>query len=291
VLAIVLAGIYMYPNILNNAGTQISVLGIPTQLLKYSSTVLPILLSVWVMSYVYNWIYKHTVEYLRVIVVPIVVLLVMTPLSLMVFGPIGYYIGIYAGKLFSWLFDVAPLIAGLVVGATRPFVVLTGMHMAISPVMINNIATLGYDMIGPVNCVATMAAAGMCFGTFLRAKKAENKASTFSAFISAFIGITEPALYGVAFRFKKPLYACMLGGGVSGAIVAVLGGHAVTYAMPSIISLSAYSGTIPTMCIGLAVSFVVSAVSAYMLGLDEDIAKDERALKAEKKAVKIGKKN
>jgi PTS system beta-glucosides-specific IIC component len=291
VLAIVLAGIYMYPNILNNAGTQISVLGIPTQLLKYSSTVLPILLSVWVMSYVYNWIYKHTVEYLRVIVVPIVVLLVMTPLSLMVFGPIGYYIGIYAGKLFSWLFDVAPLIAGLVVGATRPFVVLTGMHMAISPVMINNIATLGYDMIGPVNCVATMAAAGMCFGTFLRAKKAENKASTFSAFISAFIGITEPALYGVAFRFKKPLYACMLGGGVSGAIVAVLGGHAVTYAMPSIISLPAYSGTIPTMCIGLAVSFVVSAVSAYMLGLDEDIAKDERALKAEKKAVKIGKKN
>jgi PTS system beta-glucosides-specific IIC component len=83
----------------------------------------------------------------------------------------------------------------------------------------------------------------------------------------------------------------MLGGGVSGAIVAVLGGHAVTYAMPSIISLPAYSGTIPTMCIGLAVSFVVSAVSAYMLGLDEDIAKDERALKAEKKAVKIGKKN
>lgn len=290
VLAAVLAGIYLYPSILNNAGTTISILGIPTQLVKYSSTVLPILLSVWVMSYVYKWIYKHCVEYLRVVVVPIVVLLVMAPLSLMVFGPIGYYVGIYAGKLFSWLFGFAPLLAGLVIGATRPFVVLTGMHMAISPVMINNIATLGYDMIGPVNCVATMAAAGMCFGTFLRARKADNKASTFSAFISAFIGITEPALYGVAFRFKKPLYACMIGGGISGAFIAAFGGKAVTYAMPSIISLAAYSGTIPVMLIGLLISFVVSAVSAYLLGLDESIEKDERAKKAEQKAVKLGKK-
>lgn len=289
ILAVTLAGIYLYPSILNNAGTTISVLGIPVTLVKYSSSVLPILLSVWIMSYVYRWIYKHTVEYLRVIVVPIVVLLVMAPLSIMVLGPLGYYVGLGVGKVFSWLFDVAPLLAGIVVGGTRPFVVLTGMHMAISPIMINNIATLGYDMMGPVNCVATMAAAGMCFGTFLRAKKADNKSSIFSAFISAFIGITEPALYGVAFRFKKPLYACMLGGAVSGAIVAVMGGHAVTYAMPSIISLPAYSGTIPTMLLGLAVSFVVSAASAYLFGLDESLAKDARAEQAEKKGFQLKK--
>lgn len=89
----------------------------------------------------------------------------------------------------------------------------------------------------PVDCVATMAAAGMCFGVFLRAKKAENKSSTFSAFISAFIGITEPALYGVAFRFKKPLLACIIGGGISGAFVAMMQAKAITYAMPAIISL------------------------------------------------------
>lgn len=288
VLAVVLAGIYLYPTILNNAGTQMSILGIPVELLSYSSTVVPILLSVWIMSYVYRFVYQHTVEYLRVVVVPIVVLVIMAPLGLIVFGPIGYYAGVYVGQFFMWLFEVAPLIAGIVIGATRPFVILAGMHMAMSPVMINNIATLGYDMIGPVNCVATMAAAGMCFGVFLRAKKADNRSASFSAFISGFIGITEPALYGVAFRFKRPLWACMIGGGVSGAIVAVLGGHAVSYAMPSIVSIAAYSGTIPIMLIGLAVSFVVSAGCAFAFGIDEGIGKDARAIEAEKKAVKIG---
>lgn len=288
VLAVVLAGIYLYPTILNNAGSQITILGIPTELLSYSSTVVPILLSVWVMSHVYRFVYQHTIEYLRVIVVPIAVLIIMAPLGLIVFGPLGYYAGVYVGQFFMWLFDAAPLLAGLIIGATRPFIILAGMHMAMSPVMINNIATLGYDMIGPVNCVATMAAAGMCFGVFLKAKKADNKSASFSAFISGFIGITEPALYGVAFRFKRPLWACMLGGGISGAIVATLGGHAVSYAMPSIVSIAAYSGTIPIMLTGLAVSFAVSAGCAYVFGIDEGIEKDARAREAEKKAVRIG---
>ena len=125
----------------------------------------------------------------------------------------------------------------------------------------------------------------MCFGVFLRAKKAENKSSTFSAFISAFIGITEPALYGVAFRFKKPLLACIIGGGISGAFVAMMQAKAITYAMPAIISLPAYTGSIPVMLIGLAISFVVSAGCAYALGLDENIKKDQRAAEAEKKAI------
>lgn len=287
VIAMLLAGIYLYPTVLAGAGTNIMIFGISVPLLKYSSTVLPILLSVWILSYLYKWVYQHTISYLRVIVVPIIVLLIMAPLSLMVFGPLGYYGGIGLGKIISALFNVSPLLAGILVGSTRPFVILTGMHLAVAPIMINNIATLGYDMIGPVNCVATMAAAGMCFGVFLKARKNENKSSALSAFISGFIGITEPALYGIAFRYKTPLYACMIGGEVSGAFVAAMGGKAISYAMPSIISLPAYSGTIPTMLISLGISFVVSSVCAYILGMDENIEKDSKALEAEKKGVHL----
>ena len=284
-MAVVLAGIYMYPTIIAGAGSSVEIFGIHVTLVKYSSTVIPILLSVWIMSYVYRFIYAHTVSFLRVVVVPIVTLLVMAPLSLMILGPLGYYAGIGVGECFKWLFNVAPWLGGLIDGATRPFVILTGMHMAMTPIKLGNLSTLGYDMLAPVDCVATMAAAGMCFGVFLRAKKAENKSSTFSAFISAFIGITEPALYGVAFRFKKPLLACIIGGGISGAFVAMMQAKAITYAMPAIISIPAYTGSIPVMLIGLAISFVASAGCAYALGLDENIKKDQRAAEAEKKAI------
>ena len=285
VMAIVIAGIYMYPTVIEGAGTQASLFGINFYLVKYSSTVLPIIVSVWLMSYVYKFFSKHTPSFLRVVVVPIATLLIMAPLSLVVIGPLGYNVGIYVGEFFKWLFDVAPWLGGLIDGATRPLVVFTGTHMMLSPVMINNIETLGYDMLGPVHCVATMAAAGMCFGAFLKARKENNKTAIFSSFISAFIGITEPALYGVAFRFKKPLIALMIGGGVSGALVAMMGAKAISFAMPSIISLPVYTGSIPTILIGLLIAFVLTAGLTYMIGFDEGIEKNAKAIEAEKKNI------
>ena len=130
-----------------------------------------------------------------------------------------------------------------------------------------------------------MAAAGMCFGAFLKARKENNKTAIFSSFISAFIGITEPALYGVAFRFKKPLIALMIGGGVSGALVAMMGAKAISFAMPSIISLPVYTGSIPTILIGLLIAFVFTSGLTYMIGFDEGIEKDAKAIEAEKKNI------
>lgn len=270
IMAMCIAGIYMYPTVLNGAGTTASFLGFNFPLLRYSSTVLPIIISVWLMSYVYKFLSKHVPSFLRVVLVPIGTLLVIAPISLIIVGPIGSYIGTLLGSFFKMLFETAPWLGGLIAGLTRPLVVFVGAHMMITPILINNIETLGYDMIGPVFCVATMATAGMCFGAFLKAKKENNKTAMFSSFISAFIGITEPALYGVAFRYKKPLYALMIGGGVAGALVALLGGKAVSFAMPSIISLPVYAGTIPAMLVGLAVAFVLTAVLTYVFGFEEE---------------------
>ncbi|UUX35181.1 PTS transporter subunit EIIC [Fundicoccus culcitae] len=286
IMSLLMAGIYLYPSIINNAGQSIDVFGINVPLLRYSATVLPILLSVWIVSKLHPWVEKRVVSYLRVVLVPVIVLIIMTPINLMIFGPIGYYSGLGLGKVFEWLFATAPWLGGLVDGATRPFVILTGMHSVMGTIMINNIETLGYDMLGPVHAVASMAAAGMCFGVFLRAKDKEEKATFFSSFISAFIGITEPALYGIAFRFKKPLYALVIGGGVAGALVAVLDAKALSFAMPSIISLPVYAGSIPTMMIGFVVAFVLTAFLAYVFSYDESIEKDNRAIESEKKMIK-----
>ncbi len=287
IMALSVAGIFMYPTFLNNAGTQISILGIPFTCVKYSSQLLPILLTVWGMSYVYRWINKHCVEYLRIVVVPIITLFVTGSIGVMFIGPLGYNIGVYLGQAFDWLFVNVPWLAGLVDGATRPLVIFTGMHSTMGTIMMNSIANVGYEMLGPVHAICTMASAGMCFGAFLRAKDPNNKSTFFSTFISAFIGVTEPSLYCVAMRFKRSLVALMIGGGVSGALVAVLGAKATTFAMPSIISLPAYAGSISIMLVGFVVSFILTAVLTYVLGFDESIEMDERAKQAEKKAIKI----
>ena len=285
VMALVIAGIYMYPTILNNAGSSINVLGLDVTLIKYASTALPILLSVWIMGYIHRWLEKHIPSCLRVVLVSAILLLIMAPLNLIVIGPIGNTVAVFIGKAFQWLFDKAPVVGGFVDGFTRPLLVFTGTHVTLGPIMINNIQTLGYDMLSPVHCVQAMAAAGMCFGAFLKARNKDNKAANFSAFISAFIGITEPALYGVAFRFKKPLLALMVGGGVAGGFVAALGAKAISFAMPALISLPIYVGSIPTVLAGLVIAFVLTAALTYILGFDETIEKDQKAIEAEKKNV------
>lgn len=289
VLALIIAGIYMYPAIIDGAGTQASLFGYKFYLVKYASTVLPIIVSVWIMSYVFKWLSKVVPSYLRVVIVPLVTLAVMAPLSLVIIGPIGYNIGIYVGQFFKWIFTVAPVVGGFIDGSTRPLLVFTGTHMMISPVSINNIEVLGYDMLGPAHCAATYAGAGMCLGVFLKAKNANNKSSSFSALISGMVGITEPAIYGVAFRFKKPLIAMMIGGGIGGAITSLLGGKAIGFAMPSLLSLPAYTGSIPAVLTGITISFVLTAILTYILGFDENIEKDQKAIEAEKKNVTFGK--
>lgn len=273
ILAMVLAGIYMYPTIIAGAGTQISFWGVDFYLVKYASSVLPIMISVWIMSHLYRWLQNHVLKSLRVVIVPIVVLSVMAPLDLVIIGPLGYNLGNILGQGIRSLFGFSSLLGGVIYGAARQLLVFTGTHMALAPIIINNIETMGYDILGPVSAMSTYAVAGTCFGAFLKAKKAENKTTAFSTFVSAFIGITEPALYGMIFRFKKLLIPVCVGGAVGGAFVSALGAKVNSFVMSSLLSLPAYAGSIPTVLIGIVISFVISAVLAYMIGMEEKMEK------------------
>lgn len=203
---------------------------------------------------------------LRIVFTPTLTLLVMSVLCLGLIGPLGYNIGYYLGHGIAGVFNLSPVIGGFVLGAIRPLVILTGMQSVFTPIITNNIAVLGYDFISPVHTVATMAAAGICLGAFLKTRRKENKENYMSFFVSAFIGITEPALYGLAFRFRNQLAALMVSGGVSGAVVSALGAKKYASGMPSWITFPAYGDTIPALFAGLAVAFIVSVAMAWFLG-------------------------
>ena len=168
------------------------------------------------------------------------------------------------------LTETAPLLAGAVIGATRSLLVFTGMHLSLGAVCLQNITQYGYDYILPVNTMGTLAIVGTCLGVWVKAKKQENKSVAMSAFISSFIGITEPGIYGVLLKYKNALIADIIAGGVAGAFVAVGGGHATAYVNSCILSLPVFVGDgFVFVCIGMAIAAALGFGLVMVMGIDE----------------------
>ena len=273
-MALVIAGILLYPTMTagQSAGSDpMYLFGVlPIPFAKYSASSIPIILSVWVMSYVYKYVDKFIPKMLRLVFAPLVTVLIMAPVALVVTGPIANYLAQAIATLFTWLFTVSPLIAGAVIGATRSLLVFTGMHLSLGAVCLNNISVLGYDYILPVNTMGTMAIVGCCLGVWICAKKSENKEIGMSTFVSSFLGITEPGIYGVLMTFRTALIADIIAGGIAGGFVATIGCHAYAYVNSCILSLPVFvDENFVFMCIGMALATALGCGLTIFFGLDE----------------------
>lgn len=273
-IALALAGILLYPTMtagLAAKASPIHFLGLPIPFPKYASSSIPIILSVWVLSYVYPLVDRIIPKVLRLVFTPMFVILVMLPLELVAIAPAANYLGQGLAYIVTTLFKVSPILAGAVVGSTRPLVVLTGMHLSLGAICLQNLATYGYDTLLPINTMGTLAMAGAAFGTWFKSRKEETKSVSMSAGISAIIGITEPTIYGVLLKFRNTLIATMIGGGIAGAFVAFFKGTASAYANSCILSLPLFFGpALIYVCIGMAMAFVIAFVLVNVLGLSEE---------------------
>ena len=270
-LALMCAGFMLYPTMtagLAEGASPMSLFGLPIPFVKYASSSIPIILTVLVLKYVYQFFDKIIPQMLKLVFVPMFTALVMCPIALGVTGPIANYISKGIAWLFTGMFAVSPLLAGAVIGATRSLLVFTGMHLSLGAVCLQNITQYGYDYILPVNTMGTLAIVGTCLGVWVKAKKEENKSVAMSAFISSFIGITEPGIYGVLLKYKKALIADIIAGGVAGAFVAVGGGHATAYVNSCILSLPVFVGDgFAFVCIGMAIAAALGF--CLVMGIDE----------------------
>lgn len=270
-MALAIAGSMMHPTIYEgiNAGLKslkvIGSIGVPY--LDYNSSVIPIILSVWVMSYVYRFFEKKIPDIISVIFTPMLTLVIVIPVCMIMICPLGYYIGEYIAKGVQVLIDFSPIVAGFVIGAIRPFTVLTGTHHAVRAIVSQQLATYGYTTIGAMNYMSTMAqaAAPLAIYFVLRKHNEKMKNLSLSAAVSGFLGVTEPGLYGIIVKYKVAFIAVMIGGGIGGAISSVFGSAEYAMVMSSLITIPATFGDgFMGIVIGLPASIIITMAIIFV---------------------------
>lgn len=280
-MAMMVGGILLHPtfvsmvNAVKEKGGTIDVFGLPISLNSYSSSVIPIILAVWFMSYVEPIADKISPKAIKFFSKPLITAFITGIVTLVVIGPIGYIIsdkiglGIKSLELYcSWL--VPTLLGGL-----TPLLVMTGTHYGLVTIGINNRMTIGYDtVIYPGMLASNVAQGGAALAVAVKSKNSEIKQLASSAGITAVCGITEPALYGINLRFRKALYSSMIGGAVGGLFLGLFRVRNYSGGSPGFLTLPSYIGgdTINNFIyaiIGAIISVVVSFLVCLMLYKDE----------------------
>ncbi|WP_149427490.1 beta-glucoside-specific PTS transporter subunit IIABC [Exiguobacterium acetylicum] len=275
-VAMTVAGALIYPTIIQLKADAVATtfFGIPVTMMSYTSTVIPIILAVWVMSYVEKFFNRYVHESVKNFVTPLIALVTIVPLTLIVFGPIGVTSGDLIAAFILKVLAFNPILAGAFIAGVWQILVIFGIHWGVVPIFINNIATKGYDYIKPATAPAIFAQAGASFGVMLRSKNKKLKTLAGSTGITALFGITEPAVYGVTLRLKRPFIAAVISAAVGGGIVGHFGSVAVASGPPGLLTLPVFIGDSMTafygLLIGVGVSFFLSMVLTYILGFEDD---------------------
>ena len=266
-----LGAVLVYSTINNAEG--LSFLGLPIAQIGYNGQIFPVVLGTLFMSVVYKFLQKTLPINLRTIFVPLLTMLITVPVTLLVLGPIGYWVGTGLANVVLAIYRFAPAVAVAIIGATTVWMVFFGMNNATYPVLFLLMAEVGSD---PLICTgmapANVAVGGAYLAYALLAKDAENKQVGTGAGITALCGITEPGVYGVLFPNRYPLIGAMIGGGIGGFIAGLFGLTQYVVANPGFLSFAAYMnpdgtwGNFWGMMAVMVLAVVLGFVCTYVLG-------------------------
>ena len=303
-LALIIAGTLMYPTFIDAANgitdvTSFSLFGISfisIPVLNYSSSVVPIILAVLLLKYVYNAVKKVVPSVISLMFSPMITFLIVLPITLWLIGPLGTNLGEGLSTIFVWLFDVAGPVAGLLLGGFMPLIIMTGMHYAFVPIAIQNLNNNGTDtFLQPMMFISNLAQAGASFGVAVRSKNKAMKQLAVSSGISAMIGITEPAMYGVNMKLKKPFIFAMISSGILGAFAGwygfkafALGGLVGVFSIPVFADPSGAAGPLVIAIILFVLSLVIPFILVLVFGFNdipEEVA--QAPVSEEKKEVAV----
>ena len=256
------------------AGTGISMLGIPALAVTYNNSLLPALLIAVVAAYAEKFFNKIVPGIFKSLLVGLGTITVTGILAFTILGPLGDYVGNMIAGAFIFLGGAAAPIAIGVLAMCLPWLIMLGMHHGISPFMASNIADIGYDaVIRPAFLLHNMCEGGAALGVALRAKDPEFKSQAFSiAFGCIVAGVTEPCIYGITFKLKKPMIGVMAGGLAGGIVAGLLHVKAYVMGYSTIMALPIFMDTAVSMAIAIVVGIAVAAAVTFFIGFDQDEA-------------------
>ena len=206
---------------------------------SYSSSIIPAMLSTLLLKYVEKLVDRITPEWSKSFLKPLLIVMIVTPITLCAIAPLGLIIGNGLQSVINGIYGFAPWLAMMLFAGFMPFIVMTGMHWAFVPASMLGISGVGYDlMLLPAMLCSNTAQAGATFGAAFKTKDKEMKKMAFPAAVSALLaGVTEPAMYGVTLKLKKPMVAACISGGIGGLIVGILQVKSYAFVTPSMTSL------------------------------------------------------
>lgn len=256
----------LYPDIVSvlekKEGT-IDFFGLMVQPTVYHSSVLPLLFAIGLLILIEKLCDRIIPESIKGFTKPIICCIIVLPATFLAFGPLGTIIGNGLTKLFAIIYDFNPIVAGAFMGFFIQPMVCIGAHWSFVPVCINNISTIGYDMILPLLGGAVYGQAGAALSVALMYDRTEankeKRRTAFQAALAAALGVTEPALYGVNLGIMRSMLTACIAGGIGGAMVGAVGTHCNSFAFPSFITSVCYVG--PGFVVFL-ISMVVGFVAA-----------------------------
>lgn len=241
----------------------------------YGSSVLPPLFLVLVLSYLEHFLSKRIPEIMKALLVPFICMIIMVPLTILIIGPLtnGGAEAVAVG--FNLLMEKAPLLGGILIGGLWEVFVIFGVHWGITPMVMANFSIYGYDAFQAFQTLAVIAQIGAAIGCFIKSKNSELKKVALSASVTGIFGITEPTLYGVTLRLKKPFICACVGGAISAAVMSFFNTVYYAYAgLPGILTIVNAINPNDTkgfigMVIGSVLAIVVPMILVLVVGFDD----------------------
>ena len=284
-IAAVIGAALLHPNFTSLVAAEdpVHFFGLPVTLISYGSSVIPSILSVWLMSYVEPLADKISPKPIKFLSKPLITILIVAPVTFIVLGPLGYTIGTGLAAGADYLNQNVGWLVPTLMGAFMPLLVMTGMHWSFTPVIVQSYATYGSEAImGPGSFVSNICQGAASLAVAVKTKNRELRQVASSAGITALLGVTEPAMFGVTLRLKKPLYAVMIGGACAGLYAGLNGVVRYTSGTPGLASFAVFIGENPMNIvhafISVGIGFVITFILTWILGF-EDVQETAKPVK------------